>query len=794
MIPENINREHIVKAIEHIDKNGIDKGRQSTTYDLIFEEKKYPPKLIISLANKYANGQELDHNIFKGGLNTPAFKKLKSEGFMIKEKINNTNTNLEHYDSGIFKKAMDISKEIVKNDLSKVAPKKGTKAHEIYSTVIKSKVLEYKELYNNKSPNLVLKDILQFINYENGLSKEDFEVFNFKYWGRVLQPYVWSCISLKSPKGTSNPQSLSPQLYILVDNDLVRAGICYGDYLKPDDDLITKTKKNNNLMNDLWNALNSNPKLDYYSVNNEGLFALKEDYRKINNVNDLINDWNVGSHISSHYLYENINDTTKNEIVETINSLIPMFNKICSYSKNLNTKPTTKYWLYAPGQNASQWDNFYDNGIMAIDWNKIQNLKEYESKKEIRDILKERYDYSADYKNDSLCLYEFCNEMNIGDIVIAKSGRSEYLGYGIVESDYQYDSNLDSYKHTRKVNWVAKGKWKEVEKAIVLKTLTDITKYPDYVNRLIELLGIESDNITNQVSDLSKINYTKNMAIQDLFIEANEFNHIVNLLSLKQNIILQGPPGVGKSFISKRIAYCLLNNKDDDRVEMVQFHQSYSYEDFIQGYRPTNDGNFTLKNGLFYDFCIKAQNNSDKKYVFIIDEINRGNLSKIFGELMLLIENDKRGPEYAISLTYSNSENDRFYIPENLYIIGMMNTADRSLAMVDYALRRRFCFIDLIPQFHSKKFKSHLQKYKVNKKVVNKIIEKIDALNNQISEDSDLGSGYNIGHSFFTPNKDGKYNIDWYNQIIDYEIEPLIREYWFDKINKVETIIEELKK
>ena len=263
MIPENINREHIVKAIEHIDKNGIDKGRQSTTYDLIFEEKKYPPKLIISLANKYANGQELDHNIFKGGLNTPAFKKLKSEGFMIKEKINNTNTNLEHYDSGIFKKAMDISKEIVKNDLSKVAPKKGTKAHEIYSTVIKSKVLEYKELYNNKSPNLVLKDILQFINYENGLSKEDFEVFNFKYWGRVLQPYVWSCISLKSPKGTSNPQSLSPQLYILVDNDLVRAGICYGDYLKPDDDLITKTKKNNNLMNDLWNALNSNPKLDY---------------------------------------------------------------------------------------------------------------------------------------------------------------------------------------------------------------------------------------------------------------------------------------------------------------------------------------------------------------------------------------------------------------------------------------------------------------------------------------------------------------------------------------------------
>lgn len=272
--------------------------------------------------------------------------------------------------------------------------------------------------------------------------------------------------------------------------------------------------------------------------------------------------------------------------------------------------------------------------------------------------------------------------------------------------------------------------------------------------------------------------YTKEEFLEEVFMEEDQYENMVELLKYKKNLILQGPPGVGKTFVAKRIAYSIMGEKDSSRIEMIQFHQSYSYEDFIMGYRPEEKG-FKLKYGIFYKFCRRALNDPNRPYFFIIDEINRGNISKIFGELMMLIEADKRGSEYAIPLTYTE---DKFYVPENVYIIGTMNTADRSLAMIDYALRRRFCFVNIKPAFDNLNFKGYLESKSGELSKI--IIEKMTSLNEDIENDLSLGWGFSIGHSYFCIDKDTITEED-YKNIINYEILPLLSEYWIDDNSKL---------
>jgi len=281
--------------------------------------------------------------------------------------------------------------------------------------------------------------------------------------------------------------------------------------------------------------------------------------------------------------------------------------------------------------------------------------------------------------------------------------------------------------------------------------------------------------------------YSLDDAMKGVFVDRLVFERILAIWRSKKNLILQGAPGTGKSFVARRLAYALIRARDDLRIESVQFHQSYGYEDFVQGYRPTGAGGFELRDGSFYAFCRRAAAAPDNDHVFIIDEINRGNLSKIFGEMMLLIEKDKRRPEWGARLTYAGDDQPRFHVPDNVWIIGMMNTADRSLSVVDYALRRRFAFVTLAPAFENPDFNKWLANSGVGDAERNRLIIRLTELNAAISADTiNLGPGFRIGHSFFVPSENEAVGDGWFERVIDTEIRPLLEEYWFDAPEKVE--------
>ena len=573
-----------------------------------------------------------------------------------------------------------------------------------------------------------------------------------------------------------------------------------------------------------------------------------------------------------------------------------------------NDSNAIAYWIYSPGEQAVFWDEYYQDGIMGLGWNKIGDLREYRKQQDLVAPLKQNYGSDTSQKNSADMLYSFAYEMKPGDIVFAKKGRSVIVGRGVVTSDYYYDNSRENHPHLRKVNWTHNGEWKS-DSMLAMKTLTNITRYTDDVkqlNKLIEgkespvpvestnkqywwlvgnpkiwslsgmkvgeeqqytlynengnkrkvfqnfidakagdivigyearptqkvvcLLEISKANdgkeigfkktesllepipfstlkvtpglegmeyMKNQQGSFFKVTadeydiimemvrgdnpipkqeniekYTKSNFLDEVYVSYLDFERLESLLLRKKNLILQGAPGVGKTFAARRLAYAIMGEKDDSKVMQVQFHQNYSYEDFVMGYKPNEEGGFDLKNGVFYRFCKRAAADNEHKYFFIIDEINRGNLSKIFGELLMLIENDYR--DKPIQLAYKD---EMFAVPSNLYIIGMMNTADRSLAMIDYALRRRFSFFEMKPGFTNPVFEEKIRKKKDHH--LDNLLKAIVELNKVIENDDSLGSGFCIGHSYLC-NLGYHYELE---NIVEYDIIPMLREYWFDNDN-----------
>lgn len=588
------------------------------------------------------------------------------------------------------------------------------------------------------------------------------------------------------------------------------------------------------------------------------------------------------------------------------------YEELLTILKDKDNSPT--YWMYAPGENASKWEECLATGTMCIGWEYMGDLSEYNSRENIEKALQE-YNNTPDkkYPNDTLALWNFVHKVKEGDIIYVKKGIKKLIGKGIVESDYCYDESKSNYPNIRKVKWTIQGEW-EYKGNHVLKTLTDITPYPDYIKELEALMNTSSNKqywwlvaspkiwsfskmkigeiqdytlynengnprrvfqnflnvkkgdivigyeanpvkqivalaeittpsdgkhicfkktealpypinyatfkeapelknmefIQNKNGSLFKVShdeyeylidlirednpieeskhqetYTKEDFLNEVFMSENNYMKLRSLLQNKKNIILQGAPGVGKTFSAKRLAYSMMGEKDESRIEFIQFHQNYSYEDFMMGYRPNEAGGFELKKGVFYNFCKRAQNNPDKEYFFIIDKINRGNLSKIFGELLMLIEKDYRDTE--IKLAYNE---EKFCVPSNLYIIGMMNTADRSLAMIDYALRRRFSFYEMSPGFETLGFKKYQEA--IDNEKFDKVINAIVSLNQDIVADDSLGPGFCIGHSYFCTSSLNDMDDLCLENIVEYDIKPMLREYWFDNDTKYKMEVDKL--
>ena len=280
------------------------------------------------------------------------------------------------------------------------------------------------------------------------------------------------------------------------------------------------------------------------------------------------------------------------------------------------------------------------------------------------------------------------------------------------------------------------------------------------------------------------------------FLERAEIDRLLDRLRTKKNLILQGPPGTGKTWLAKRLAFALMGQKDDSKVRAVQFHPNLSYEDFVRGWRPTGEGKLSLADGVFMEAIKAASKEPSSKFVVVIEEINRGNPAQIFGELLTLLEAGKRTPNEALELCYPDADGKRrpVHIPENLYVVGTMNIADRSLALVDLALRRRFAFVGLEPRLGQVWREWVVKECAVDPGLVADIERRITELNDQIAADARLGKQFRIGHSYVTPahRLEAGDTKKWFQQVVETEVGPLLDEYWFDAPDEAQKAIARL--
>lgn len=455
-----------------------------------------------------------------------------------------------------------------------------------------------------------------------------------------------------------------------------------------------------------------------------------------------------------------------------------------------------RVWAISAGEGGSQWERFQENGIVAIGWRQLGSLERYKSRDEITEALAQLRPEGVVPSNDSLACFQFCNEVSQGDIVIAKQGRKRILGMGVVKSGYQYLEG-ERYPNLREVDWVRTDPTEWPGSGITPKTLTEVdmaawASTRELIQNYLDLDGASSNVSQEDDTPISESYGVSNIISDGSFLSDSELRGLLTTLKRKKNLILQGPPGTGKTWLAKRLAFALMGRKDYSRMRAVQFHPNLSYEDFVRGWRPTgaSDGRLQLADGPFLEVVEDARN-SAYPHVLVIEEVNRGNPAQIFGELLTLMEADKRSPEDALELSYRKFPGERVHIPPNLFVIGTMNIADRSLAIVDMALRRRFAFFDMNPLFNRQWKSWLLNQCGFDGEFIDRVGRKIEDLNATIESDPALGPQFRVGHSFLSPSATADVSgpNSWYEQIVQTELSPLIREYWFDDPERAQELI-----
>ena len=464
-------------------------------------------------------------------------------------------------------------------------------------------------------------------------------------------------------------------------------------------------------------------------------------------------------------------------------------------------EPTLPVWMIRAGRKGEYENAALERGLAIVDWG-VGDLSNAGNKESIQERVKQTDPDASNERVGSITgqLALFCFEIEDGDIVVMPSKiRADQVALGRIKGPYTFQDIGTGPYHTRPVEWI--------------RTDIPTTEFGEtlkgYRKTVSRIKGIEAGRLIASMLDMPVESQTGGAdetgppavpySLQDIvdegcFLDESKLKMILNRLKIKKNLILQGPPGTGKTWLARKLAFALIGQRDSHRVHGFQFHPNLSYEDFVRGFRPDSNGRLSIVDGPFLRIVAEAHNDPSNDYVLVIEEVNRGNPAQIFGEMLTLLEADKRNPSQALRLAHSVQDNEVVHIPPNLYVIGTMNVADRSIAMVDMALRRRFAFIDLEPTFGELWKNWVTEHFGLDVNLLTTIESRIEALNDRIVADPSLGPQFRVGHSFVTPPVGTQLDnpIEWFAQVVETEIGPLLDEYWFDKLSEAEDCKAEL--